>query len=142
MSVIIEISIIEDTATVKLRELDSVLNNSGEVLFSAAQKVKDFVQLYHEGFDGSWRGSHYMSGPRSGEWEKEVAASWQEPVLIDDHSASVVNTHPHLAHKITGGIIAPVHAKYLTIPLVPEAKGVPAREFGEDLHMVGHVLAR
>ncbi len=136
MSVFIEISVTQDTATAKLAELGRITGDPATLLMMSAKKIKDFVQLYHEGFDGAWRGSHYMSGPHSGEWEKEVAASWQEPVLIDNHVAMVVNTHPHLAHKITGGTITPVHAKYLTIPLVPEAKGVPAREFSDSLFVI------
>ena len=129
MSVIIEISVTEDTATAKLNELGRVTGDPGTLLMLAAKGVREFVQLYHEEFDGAWRGSHYMAGPRSGEWERDVAASWQEPVLIDEHSAMVINTHPHLAHKITGGTISPVNAKMLIIQLVPEAKGLRASEY-------------
>lgn len=98
---------------------------------TAAEGVKQFVQLYHQEFDGLWRGDHYMSGVKSGQFEESVATSWLDPVLIDTNTASVVNTNPILAHKITGGPITPKNSTYLTIPLVPEAKGFLAREYEE-----------
>jgi hypothetical protein len=111
----------------------------------AGAEVKEYVQLYHEEFDGRWRGAGYMNGPRSGQWEKDVAADWQSPVPVDANTVSIVNTHPHLSHKIEGGTIRPVNAGALTIPLIPDAKGLSAREYeaasGNKLFAVKGVLA-
>lgn len=133
MSVTIDISVTQDTATAKLEELGRWTGDPETLLMYAAHEIKDFVQAYHAEFDGRWRGDHYMSGPRSGQFEVSVADSWQEPIMVDPSTAMVVNTHPFLSHKITGGTITPKNAKMLTIPLVPEAKGVSAREFSEAL---------
>jgi hypothetical protein len=145
MSVTIEISVTEDTVTAKLASLDGFFSEPGAKLLEAAYAVKEFVQVYHEEFGTRWRGSHYMSGPVSGRWETEVAADWQPPFMVDGNTASVLNTNPTLVHKILGGTIVPVSASMLTIPLVPEAKGIRAAEYeefvGEKLFRAKNVLA-
>lgn len=145
MSVVIDISIDEGAVTAKLDRLDGFMSEPGVSLLQAGYEVKNYIQLYHEDFDGKWRGSHYMSGPRSGQWEKDVAADWQPPFAVDANTVSIINTHPHLAHKITGGTITPVHAGALTIPLIPEAKGISAREYeassGNKLFIAKGVIA-
>src|SRR3984893_1015008 len=105
MSVTIDISIDEGTVQAKLSRLDGFLAEPGVALLSAGYEVKQYVQLYHEEFDGKWCGTNYLSGPRSGQWEKDVAADWQPPFAVDGNTVSIINTHPHLAHKITGGTI-------------------------------------
>ena len=145
MSVTIDITIDEDVVQTRLTRLEGFLSQPEIPLLHAGAEVKEFIQLYHEEFDGKWRGAHYMSGPRSGQWEKDVAADWHDPVAIDANTVKIVNTHPHLAHKITGGTIRPVNAGALTIPLIPDAKGLSAREYeaasGNRLFIAKSVLA-
>lgn len=148
MSLTIDISIEQDTATSRLDAIGSICENPGEQLRSAASSVYEFVKEYHIQFGNRWRGDHYMSGPKSGEWQQAVADSWQPPTLISDvdgASAIVENTHPHLAFKIEGGTIVPISAGALTIPLVPDAKGISAAEYavsqGVELFAVKGVLA-
>jgi hypothetical protein len=135
MSLTIDISIEQDTATSRLDAIGAICENPGEQLRAAASAVYEFVKEYHIEFGNRWRGDHYMAGPHSGEWQQAVAEAWQPPILISDvdgASAIVENTHPHLAFKIEGGTIVPVSAGALTIPLVPEAKGISAREYAES----------
>ncbi len=133
MSVSIEIFISQDTVTAKLEQLDGFMNDPGAALLVAGVEVRNALQLYHEELGSGWRGDHYLSGPVSGQWEKRVAESWQAPEQLSATEVAVINTDPTLAHKITGGTISAKNAANLTIPLVPEAKGVPAREFGRKL---------
>ncbi len=127
----ITIAIDRDDLTPVLAQLDSI--DTSEALLSAGKSVKDFLVQYHTDFEERWRGDHYMAGPHSGEWAREIPVAWQEPQLVGEGAVSISNMHPHLAHKVLGGTIAPVSAAALTIPLIPEAKGVPAREFPEPL---------
>lgn len=133
MSVAIEIFISQDTVTAKLAELDHFADDPSAALLIAGEGVRDALQLYHEELGTRWRGDHYMSGPVSGQWEHRVAESWQPPIELDSHTVTVTNIDPTLAHKITGGTISAKGSGALTIPLVPEAKGVPAREFPKKL---------
>ena len=77
MSVTIDITIDEDVVQTRLTRLEGFLAQPEIPLLHAGAEVKEFIQLYHEEFDGKWRGAHYMSGPRSGQWEKDVASDWQ-----------------------------------------------------------------
>lgn len=148
MSLTIDISIDKDTATGRLDALGAICDNPGEQLRAAATAVYEFVKEYHINFGSKWRGDHYMAGPKSGQWQGEVAFDWQPPRLItegSDATAIVENTHPHLRHKIEGGTIVPTSAGALTIPLVPEAKGISATEYaashGVELFPIKGVLA-
>lgn len=127
MSVTIEISVVDESVSARLANIQGVLSDPSGLLREAAGDVKEFVQLYHEGFN--WRGDHYISGQFSGQFQKQVAEDWQEPVMRSNNEAAVVNTDPYLSHKITGGTILPIKGRYLTIPLISEAKGLSPREY-------------
>jgi hypothetical protein len=146
MSVSIEITVDQDTVTAQLDALEQFVDSPGDQLLTAATAVHDFVRQYHIEFGDRWRGDHYMAGPKSGEWQQSVVEGWQPAQLVSDTEASVINTQPHLAHKITGGTITPVQAGALTIPLVREAKGLTAAEYaasaGVELFAVKGVLAQ
>lgn len=145
MSVTIDISIDQDTVTAKLESLDTFLTDPALALLAAGYEVKTFVQTYHEEFGERWRGGNYMAGPVSGRWENEVAADWLPPVPVGANEVSIVNNNPTLAHKITGGTITAKNVQFLTIPLIPEAKGIRAAEYeaftGNKLFPVKGVLA-
>jgi hypothetical protein len=69
-----------------------------------------------------------------------VVNGWQAPV-VSGNSATVENTFGLLAWKVSGGTISPKNAQALTIPLVSEAKGVPARSL-PGLFIAGSALVR
>ena len=117
-------------------------------VFSSKQTGDDLVsylRMYHTRFRNKWQGSRYMSGPRSNRFWQEVVAGWQDPEITPGW-ITIRNTFGLLGWKVTGGVITPQIAKKLTIPLIPDAKGLRAQEFvaeeGTPLFRVGHVLAR
>jgi hypothetical protein len=98
-----------------------------------------FLRDYHSKMD--WKGDRYLgAGPNSGQFARDIVMGWQPPVMAGKNQATVVNTDPLLAWKITGGPIYAQNAQYLTIPVVPEAKGIPAREYPDKLFRAGNAL--
>ena len=118
---------------------------AGKALDSAAEDTVAWLRNYHVRFRLKWRGSNYMSGPHSGMFWQEVVRGWQNPRRTGG-KITITNTFGLLAWKITGGTIAPMSAKALTIPLIPEAKGLRVAEFEAEeqtpLFRVGNALAR
>lgn len=112
---------------------------SFEPVQSGAQAGYEFLRDYHSKMD--WKGDRYLGpGPNSGQFARDIVEGWQPPVMQGKNQATVVNTDRLLAWKITGGPIYAQNAQYLTIPLVPEAKGVPARQYPEKLFKAGNAL--
>jgi hypothetical protein len=126
----------------KLAELSSL---GDIVMMQAGRDVTDYLRRYHTRFRQKWQGDRYMAGPRSNLFWQEVVAGWQEPV-VSGKTVTITNTFGLLKWKTTGGTITPVHARMLTIPLVPEAKGLSAAEFAAEertpLFRVGNALMR
>jgi hypothetical protein len=113
------------------------------VLIKAGNDTANWLRRYHTRFRQSWQGSRYMAGPRSNLFWQQVVAGWQDPV-ISGNRVTITNTFGLLAWKVSGGTIVPVRAQALTIPLVPEAKGLTAAEWkaeeGLPLFRVGKAL--
>ena len=95
------------------------------------------LRTYHHEFDkkGEWMNPSLPThgpGRVSSRFGESITGGWginearAEGVLI-------VNGMGLLAHKITGGVITPTKAKALTIPLIPEAHGVLARNYPAKL---------
>ena len=86
-----------------------------------------------------------MAGPRSNQFWQEVVRGWQDPV-VSGKRVVITNTFGLLHWKTTGGTITPKRARMLTIPLVPEAKGLTVAEFvaeeGTPLFRAGNALCR
>lgn len=115
-----------------------------DVVREAADAVTDYLRRYHTEFSDKWRGSRYMSGGNSGQFAESVVAGWQNPI-VSTRTATIKNTFGLLKWKVTGGTITAKNAKYLTIPLIPDAKGVSARQFsltGDKLFKAGNALCR
>jgi hypothetical protein len=112
---------------------------------NASMDVVRFLKEYHTRFRLSWRGLNHMQGPKSDQFWQQVVNGWQDPVTTTQR-AIITNNFGLLDWKVSGGTIEPIAAKALTIPLVPEAKGLRADEFiaaeGTPLFRVGSVLAR
>jgi hypothetical protein len=126
----------------KLAELSSL---SDTVMMLAGRDTADWLRRYHVRFRQKWQGSRYMAGPRSNLFWQQVVAGWQDPV-VSGKKVTITNTFGLLKWKTTGGTIVPVRARMLTIPLVPDAKGLSAAEFvaeeGTPLFRVGNALMR
>jgi hypothetical protein len=113
------------------------------VLLQAGRDVATYLRTYHTRFRQKWQGPRYMAGPRSNMFWQSVVAGWQDPVLSGKR-VTITNTFGLLKWKTTGGTITPISARMLTIPLVPEAKGLSAAEWkaeeGLPLFRVGNAL--
>jgi hypothetical protein len=90
---------------------------------------------YHREFDQNarWRGTRYL-GPSKVDgsaFGADVARGWKFDAS-DRTGADISNDARHYAFKVRGGTITPKRAKFLTIPLVPDAKGKYAADFVRD----------
>jgi hypothetical protein len=107
--------------------------------------VANYLRTYHTRFREKWRGTRYMAGPRSNMSWQAVVAGWQDPEITGDR-ITIKNTFGLLAWKVSGGVILPQRATKLTIPLIPDAKGIRAADFvaeeGTPLFRVGNALMR
>lgn len=106
-------------------------------LVGGSQAVYLYLIEYHKAMD--WKGERWMPGANSGEFADNVVKGWQPPVIQGD-VATITNTFGLLGWKISGGTITPKTAQALTIPLIPQAKGIPAGAFG-GLFVMGATLS-
>jgi hypothetical protein len=115
-----------------LRETLEFLSQPPEWAVKAgSESMFQYLIDYHGKMD--WRGSRWMPGERSGDFAKSVVAGWQKPMVSGKQSV-IRNTFGLLAWKITGGTISPKRAKFLTIPLVPQAKGLSVGQYVDLTH--------
>jgi len=94
---------------------------------TAAQRVASALADYHRGFasSGGWSsgGSQGSGGSGKPPFGRDIAEGWTVQAS-DAGGATVTNTSPLFLHKLNGGTITPRKGKYLTIPMVPEARGL------------------
>ena len=76
----------------------------------------------------NWNRESALSRSQGGKFWKGVAAMTRL-VDVSDSGATVLCDHFAAAHKEYGGVIRPVKAKALTIPISPQAVGKRASEF-------------
>ena len=72
-----------------------------------------------------------LGGRRSNFW-LQVASSVQSPVIAGTSSVRIDITHPAYAQKLYGGTITAKRAKFLTIPVHPQAYGRTAAVFERE----------
>ena len=107
-------------------------------LEAGGEAVYQYLIDYHRNMD--WRGPNWFAGRDSGRFQESVWKGWQPP-KIRGARVTIVNNFGLLDWKVKGGVIRPVQAKALTIPLIPAAKRVPARGFGTPLFVAGNTLS-
>jgi hypothetical protein len=115
-----------------------------DLLTEAGQAVYDYLVAYHSKFADKWKGQRYLgAGPNSGQFAKSVVAGWQKP-QVSPNRVTIRNSFGLLAWKVSGGTINATRAEFLTIPLIPAAKGLSAHDFrqgsGLSLFRVGNAL--
>lgn len=82
-------------------------------------------------------------GRKVTQWWRSVANGWDSRTVTGTR-AMFENATVGLAHKITGGTIRAKRAKFLTIPVAPEAHGLTAKTFSRTiapLFRVKNILA-
>ena len=67
-------------------------------------------------------------GRQKTRFSDNVATGWGI-TSVSGSGATIANKAVGLAHKVTGGWIFPKKAKFLTIPIIPQAHGRRARDF-------------
>jgi hypothetical protein len=108
-----------------------------------AEALYDFLIEYHSRID--WKEGRWFAGGRSGEFQRQVIQGWQKPV-VSGNTVEIKNTFGLLRWKTTGGTITPQRASHLTIPLIPQARGLLVDEYsstsGQRLFRAGQALCR
>jgi hypothetical protein len=120
---------VEDNASPALRAVIGALTGPKMKSFNAlgGRAAVLAAKAYHREFDKNkgWRGKRYL-GPSQGEggsFGAAITAGWN--FQSSDQSGAVIsNAAQFYAFKVTGGTITPKRAKFLTIPLIAEAKGL------------------
>jgi hypothetical protein len=127
---------IEDNASPALRAVIGALTGAKAESFNAlgGRAAVIAAKAYHRDFDKAkgWRGARYL-GPSQGDggsFGAAITAGWNFQ-SSDQSGATIVNSAQFYAHKVTGGTITPKRAKWLTIPLIAEAKGLRVFSYQE-----------
>lgn len=128
---------ITDSVSPMLRDIIAALSGpqSAELNEQGGRAAVIEAVKYHREFDqaGGWKGTRYL-GPSQGEgspFGADVAAGWFFRGA-DSDGATIANHATYYAFKVTGGTITPKRAKALTIPLIPEAKGLYASVYQQN----------
>lgn len=114
-----------------LRELISQLTGPelAELNEVGGRAAAQAAARYHREFDqaGGWR----RSGGGRSRFGADVAAGWHF-LVADRTGALIYNDADHFAHKVRGGTITAKRVRFLTIPLVPEAKGLRVETYVQN----------
>jgi hypothetical protein len=143
----IEVDItIDDKATESMSALLKALSkeNRSDLMRVAGQASLVSMQEYYGEFNakGGWinpSGPTHGPGRKSSGFGNKVTEGWNVSGA-DANGFTLNNGAPWLNHKITGGTIRPKSGKFLTIPLVPEAHGVRARDYPGKTFFAGRAI--
>ena len=108
-------SLISQLTGPELAELNAVGGRA------AAQEAKRFSQAFDSA--GGWRTSKRFPSTGPSRFGADVAQGWAF-LVADATGALIFNDADHFAFRVRGGTITPKRVQYLTIPLIPEAKGL------------------
>jgi ribosomal protein S10 len=128
---------VKDTAAPTLAALISSLTGAESADLNAigGRAASNAAGKYHREFDkaGGWRGKRYLGTGRGdgSSFGADVARGWNH-TAADATSATITNDATYYAHKVKGGTITPKRAKALTIPLIPEARGLYASVYQQN----------
>ena len=120
---------IADGASEALAAVISALTvpQAAELSEQGGVAARNAAVKYHREFDqsGGWRGKRYLGpGPNDGSsFGADVARGWALESFTSG-GAVIANDATYYKFKVTGGTITPKRAKFLTIPLIQEAKGL------------------
>ena len=108
------------------KELDDVLK-------VGARGVSNYLKKFYREKNG--REKNKLSSRRTNFWNTQVGDKVNNPISEGFGKVAVVIASPILPHKVKGGTITAKRAKYLTIPIHPEAYDRSARRF-DDLFVI------
>lgn len=143
----IEIDIeLTGNATEAMNALFSALGaeNRGDLMAVASRASLVSTQEYYDDFNakGGWLNKSlptHGAGRVSTGFGNTISEGWNVSG-VDATGFTLNNGAPWLSHKISGGTIRPKSGKFLTIPLVPEAHGVRARDYPNKTFIAGRAI--
>jgi hypothetical protein len=96
---------------------------------AAAQEARRWSKDFDDA--GRWRTSKLFPSSGPSRFGGDVAQGWA--FLVADHTGALIhNDADHYAFRVRGGTITPKRVQYLTLPLVPEAKGLRAEVYVQN----------
>ena len=128
---------IDESSSGVLADLISALTGpqATELNEIGGRAASNAAAKYHREFDqaGGWRGKRYLGTSRNdgSSFGSDVARGWSFQDA-DAKGATISNDATYYAHKVRGGTITPKRAKALTIPIVPEARGLYASVYQQN----------
>lgn len=102
--------------------------------YGAAVAVEAIRAYYSEKGDSLWINPTLPThgpGRKKTQWWKRVESSWFVG-RVTGNGARFSNGTIGLTHKVTGGTIKAKRKKFLTIPVIPEAHGVSAKDYARQ----------
>jgi len=107
-----------------------------KAITSGAKVARDEIQGYYTAKGRNlWinpaLGTH-GPGRKKTAFAKLIESGWQV-ASVNGTTVTISNGALGLAHKVTGGIISAKRAKFLTIPLIPQAHDRRAAQFAKDI---------
>jgi hypothetical protein len=126
---------VTDGASEGLRDLISQLTGPGLAELNsvggraAAQAAKAFSKAFDDA--GGWRTSRRFPSSGPSRFGGDVAQGWAF-LVADATGALIFNDATHYAFKVRGGAITAKRVRYLTLPMIPEAKGLRAAVYQQN----------
>jgi hypothetical protein len=124
---------VTDGASPMLRRAISAMTgaDSSAINEQGGREAVTAAIAYHREFDqaGGWKGKRYLGPSTDGSsYGSEVTQAWSFQ-SADQRGATITNDARHLKFKSTGGTVVPKRTKFLTIPLIAEARGRRAADY-------------
>lgn len=132
----ISLRLTNDTVTPALDQLRAQAKNPRGIMAAASRAVANLFKSHLRQLDRTR--PNKLGGKRTHMWN-EFARSVNVSSLTDT-SATVSISDPRAAQKHKGGVITAKRAKFLTIPVAPEAHGRTARTLASELGIKLFVL--
>jgi hypothetical protein len=118
-----------------LRKLIASLSSedAGTLSEAGGAGAVNSAKEYHSAFDqsGGWRGKRYLGAGDGSKFGASVTAGWYLRGFTRN-TATIANNADHYRFKTEGGTITPKRKKFLTIPMIAEARGVMAMTYQEN----------
>lgn len=122
-------------ASAMLRELISQLTGPemAELNAVGGRAAAQAARTFSKEFDaaGGWRTSKRFPSSGPSRFGGDVTQGWAF-LVADATGALIFNDADHYAFRVRGGTITPKRVQYLTIPLIPEAKGLRAAVYQQN----------
>ena len=110
--------------------------------------IESLSQYYNLGGSRLWENPSlptHGAGRKKTQWWRHIPNSWS-PISASSNGVTLRSKGViGFSHKVTGGTITAKRAKFLTIPIVPEAHGLTAKQYSRTiapLFIVKGVLAQ